>query len=217
MVVFTFSILDKDGRKRFFEKSFLLAEVQPEIVLGMLFLIISNVDVNFQARDLQWRFHTTGNVLPTTRWIELMGKKKFPAAALDPKYKVSIVHIAALSVDPDDEMHLLRKAQIVHLKADKAPTKVSSKYTDFADIFSPKLAAELPENGISNHAIELMDDQQPSYSPIYILGSVKLETLKTYIENNLVNNFIKPSKSPTVASIFSDKKPDGSPRLCVNY
>ena len=52
MVVFTFSVLDKDGRERFFEESFLLADVKPEIVLGMPFLTMSNADVEFQVRNL---------------------------------------------------------------------------------------------------------------------------------------------------------------------
>ncbi len=49
MVVSTFSISDKDSRERFFEKSFLLADVKPDIVLKMLFLTMSNADVDFQA------------------------------------------------------------------------------------------------------------------------------------------------------------------------
>ncbi len=53
MVVFTFSVSDKNGRERFFGESFLLANVRPDIVLGMPFLNMSNTDVNFQARDLQ--------------------------------------------------------------------------------------------------------------------------------------------------------------------
>ncbi len=53
MVVSTFSILDKDGRERFFQKSFLLADFKPDIVLEMPFLTMSNVDIDFQARDLQ--------------------------------------------------------------------------------------------------------------------------------------------------------------------
>ncbi len=52
MVVFTFSILDKDCRGRFFEKSFLLADVKLNVVVEMLFLIMNNADVDFQARDL---------------------------------------------------------------------------------------------------------------------------------------------------------------------
>ncbi len=53
MVVSTFSVLDKDGRKRFFEESFLLADVRLDIVLKIPFLTMSNADVDFKARDLQ--------------------------------------------------------------------------------------------------------------------------------------------------------------------
>ena len=37
MVVSIFSVSDKDGRERFFEESFLLADVKLEIVFEMLF------------------------------------------------------------------------------------------------------------------------------------------------------------------------------------
>ncbi len=53
IIVSTFSILDKDGRERFFEESFLLADVKPDIILRIPCLIMSNTDVNFQAWDLQ--------------------------------------------------------------------------------------------------------------------------------------------------------------------
>ncbi len=53
MVVYTFSVSDKDGRGRFFEESFLLADVSPDIVLRIPILTMSNADVDFQARDLQ--------------------------------------------------------------------------------------------------------------------------------------------------------------------
>ena len=64
-----------------------------------------------------------------------------------------------LNVDLGDKVHLSKKAQIAHLKADKVLIKVLSKYADFVNIFSLKLAAELLEHmGINNHAIELVDD-----------------------------------------------------------
>ncbi len=110
MVVSTFSVLNKDRRKKFFEESFLLADVKPKVVLRMPFLTMSNADVNFQARDLQWRSYTTGDVLLTIRQVELIGKKEFAAAALDPEHEAFIVHVAALSVNLDDEVHPLRKA-----------------------------------------------------------------------------------------------------------
>ncbi len=46
---------------------------------------------------------------------------------------------------------------------------------------------------------------------------MELETLKTYIETHLKTRFIRPSKSPAGASIFSDRKPDRTLRLYVDY
>ena len=53
MVVSIFFILDKNNKEKFFEKSFLLANIKPDIVLEMFFLIMSNADIDFQARNLQ--------------------------------------------------------------------------------------------------------------------------------------------------------------------
>ncbi len=56
-------------------------------------------------------------------------------------------------------MHPSKRAQIVHLKADEALSKLPSEYANFADVFSPKLAAELPEHTrINNHTIEFVVD-----------------------------------------------------------
>ena len=51
----------------------------------------------------------------------------------------------------------------------------------------------------------------------YSLKPVELETLKTYIETNIANGFIRSSKSSIGAPIFFDRKSDRSLRLCVDY
>ena len=107
---------------------------------------------------------------------------------------------------------------MTYLKANKAFIKVCSKYTHFANIFLPKLAIKLfKHKDINNYAIKLVDDCKSSYGLIYSLGLMALKTLKTYIENNLVNGFIKFAKSFIRASIFFDKKPNKSLRLYLNY
>ena len=53
MVISPFFILDKNDKERFFEKSFLLADIKPNMILGILFLTMSNADVDFQAWHLQ--------------------------------------------------------------------------------------------------------------------------------------------------------------------
>ena len=143
-----------------------------------------------------------------------MGKKEFATAALDPESEIFVIHVASLSSDtlPSSsplklDVHSSFRPQISGLIAKEASTKVPAKYLDFADVFSPDLASELPKyNGINDHAIELVDGQQPPYSPIYSLRPVELETLKTYIETNLANGFIRPSKSPAGAPILFNRK-----------
>lgn len=86
-------------------------------------------------------------------------KKKFAIAVLDPENKAFVVYIVVLSINSSDKMYPLRKAQIAYLKADKAATKVPSKYIDFANVFLVKLATKLVEQiEINNHPIELVDD-----------------------------------------------------------
>ena len=147
-----------------------------------------------------------------------MDKKEFVAAALDLESETFVVHVASLSSSPLN-VHPSRRPQISGLITEEAPTTVPAEYSDFADVFSPDLASELPEHtGINDHAIELVDGcQQPPYGPIYSLGPVELETLKAYIETNLANGFIRPSKSPAGAPILFNQKSDGSLRLCVDY
>ena len=75
----------------------------------------------------------------------------------------------------------------------------------------------LDNTGINEHAIELEESKQPPFRPIYSLGPVELEMLKTYIKTDLANGFIRPSKSPAGILIFFDWKPDRSLRFCVDY
>ena len=144
-----------------------------------------------------------------------MGKKEFTATALDPKHEIFVVHIASLnsttlvvslgSIPLNANVHSFRRLQISRLIAEEALTKVSTKYLDFADVFSPDLASKLLKHiRINDHAIELVDGQQPSYEPIYSLGPVELETLKAYIKTNPANGFIKLSKFPASTPILFD-------------
>ena len=128
-----------------------------------------------------------------------------------------MVHVAIWEQE-EILVHSKRQAQVGALLFDKASTKVPAKYSDYSNVFSTENVAELPENTRMNeHAIELEEGKQPLFGPIYSLGSVELETLKTYIKTNLANGFIRPSKSPAGAPILFDRKPDRSFRLCVDY
>ena len=110
----------------------------------MLFLTLSNVDVNFQAQNLQQKSYIIGNVFLTTWQIKLIGKKAFAAAIRNPKHKVFVIYIAALSVNLGDEVQPAQNGQITYRKADKAFFKVLSKHADFTDVFFTKISYRAP-------------------------------------------------------------------------
>ena len=131
----------------------------------------------------------------------------FATATFDLDDEVFVVHIA--SIIPNSDVHPSWRAQIALLKADGVLTFVSSKYTNFADIFSKDLIAKLSGyTGINDYSIYLIERQKLFYKLIYSLGAMEQKTLKTCIENNLTNSFIRPSKSVTSCFILFGKKID---------
>ena len=95
---------------------------------------------------------------------------------------------------------------------------IRAKYSDFSNNFSLNSAVELSEHlGINNHFINLLDNKQPLYGPIYSLGPIELQMLKIYIEANLASSFIRLSKSFISAPILFVRKKNSSFCLCVNY
>ena len=208
---------DKANQVRFFEETFLVANVSPKVVFGMLFLTLSGVDIDFLDQELQYRTYTIKKAFPATRYVELVGKKEFVTVVLDMEYEIFVIHVMVFSSTPLN-IHSSWRPQISGLITEEAPTKVPNKYVEIANVFSPNLTSELPEyTEINNHAIKLVDGQQPPYRPIYSLKPVELETLKAYIKTNLVNGFIRPFKSPADTTILFDRKLGKSLHLCVNY
>ena len=225
MVIANFQVEDKSGRPRFFQETFLVADTKFEVILGMPFLKISNADVAFSEGTLTWKSYTTSKALPTTERVQLVDPKEFVIAALDADSETFVVHVAireqeemAMNPDRKAQIEVQSGAQVGALLFNEAPTEVPAEYSDYSDVFLVENAAELRKNtGMNEHAIELEEGKQPLFGPIYSLGPVELETLKTYIEINLANGFICPSKSPAGAPILFYKKPHESLRLCVDY
>ena len=69
MVIADFQVEDKGSRPRFFQKTFLVADTKFEVVLGILFLKISNTNVAFGEETLMWRSYSTNKALPTTKQV----------------------------------------------------------------------------------------------------------------------------------------------------
>ena len=161
--VTVFLVTDKANWVRFFEKIFLVTNICPEIVFRMLFLILNDADVNFLSRKLRCRTYTTKEALLTIKRIELVGKKEFAIAALDPENETFIVYVASLSsiVLPSSsslDIYPFCRFQIVGLIAEEASTKVLNEYVNFAGVFSPNFVSKLSKySKINDHAIKLVN------------------------------------------------------------
>ena len=233
MIIANFQVEDKSGRPRFFQKTFLMANTQFEVVLVMPFLKISNTDVSFGESTLTWKFYTTNKALLTTEQVQLVNPKKLVIAALDADSKTFVMYVAIqkweeMAMDPDkkaqikaqieDQIKTQSGVQVGVLLFNEAPTEIPAEYSNYSNVFLAENAAELPKNtGMNEHAIKLEKDKQLLFGPIYSLSPIELKTLKTYIKTNLANGFIRPSKSPAGAPIFFDQKPDENFCFCVHY
>jgi hypothetical protein len=69
----------------------------------------------------------------------------------------------------------------------------------------------------TTHTIDLQNESEPPYGPIYKLSESKLEVFCNYLAENMERGWIKKLIFPAGAFILFVKKPDGSLRLCVNY
>ncbi len=217
MDVAAFSLQESLRKVRFFNETFMLADIGMKVVLGMLFLAFSNADIRFGAKRLTWMSYTAAEALPKARQVEMIDKYKFAKTALDGNSEIIGVHVTALEV-PEPAVHPSRALLLAALQLYKAPNEISLEYADYSDVFLFDLAMELPMNtGINKHSIEFVGSKQPPNGLINSLSQVELETLMTYIETHLKTGFIRLSKCPADASILFDKKLDGSLRLCVDY
>ena len=152
----------------------------------------------------------------TTCRVNIIESENFAELAINKDADCFAIHASQVVSANEPSMHQDRQDHIA--RANVARTvNLPSEYIEYFDIFSDSDAAELPSHGPTNHIIDLIDEKQSSYDPIYSLNEVELNTLRGYIETNLTNDFIRPSTSPTGSPILFVKKSDGDLRLCVNY
>ena len=96
-------------------------------------------------------------------------------------------------------------------------SNVSSKYHEFANIFSKTKAKVLTLYHPYNLKINLKEGTQPPVSLIYFLLALEQEALKEFIEKNLNMGFIQPTSSLHNILVLFVKKKDSSLYLYINF
>ena len=142
MILASFQVENKLSRAWFFHETFLLANINAELVLRRSFLTLSNTNRLFLERVLIWRFYTTVKALPTTKQVKLINKKEFIKAALNKNSETYVIHVVILETLLSGLLiYSDRKAQIASLLTKEV--KISAKYFDFSDFFSEEKASVL--------------------------------------------------------------------------
>src|SRR5258708_26949417 len=90
---------------------------------------------------------------------------------------------------------------------------VFSYIDDFRDVFSKEAFDELPLQKPWDHAIDLTPGTELPCSQTFPLSPAEQKELDDFLQENLANGHICPSKSPMGAPVFFIKKKDGS--LCL--
>ena len=87
------------------------------------------------------------------------------------------------------------------------------EFRDFADVFSPKEAEQLPPQRPYDHDIKLLAGKLPPFGPLYLMLRDKLKGLKEWLEGNLRKGFIRPGSSPAASPVLFVSKPGGGLRI----
>ncbi len=96
-------------------------------------------------------------------------------------------------------------------------TDVPAEYHNFADVFSDSLSEKLPEHRPYDLKINIEEGTSSPLGPIYSLSESELKALHEFIDDNLHNGFITPSRSPHGAPVLFVKKKTSELRLCVDF
>src|SRR5258708_819338 len=94
---------------------------------------------------------------------------------------------------------------------------VPAQYHNFRDVFSKEAFDELPPQKAWDHAIDLSPGTELPCSQMFPLSPTEQKELDDFLQENLVNGHICPSKSPMGAPVFFVKKKDGLLHLVQDY
>ncbi len=122
-------------------------------------------------------------------------------------------HIRAMDTPSQQLAQEAQKAEVSQPLKDMVP----AQYHDFRDVFSKEAFDELPPQKAWDHAIDLSPGTELPHSWTFPLSPAEQKELDNFLQENLVNGCIHPSKSPMGAPVFFIKKKDGSLCLMQDY
>ncbi|QRW10290.1 Retrotransposable element Tf2 protein [Ceratobasidium sp. AG-Ba] len=123
--------------------------------------------------------------------------------------------------DPDINWKTLGiswKGRPLTAKAGKDLPAIPEEFMEFIDVFSEELFKKLPEHRSFDCSIDFVEGSDlPKPAKVYPLSPIESRTIKEFIDQELADGKIRPSKSPIASPCFFVKRKDGSLRLVTDY
>lgn len=116
-----------------------------------------------------------------------------------------------------DEDHRRAREVKAQLKTVDPLIILSNEYHDYANVFFKNLTKFLPPHRSSDHKIQLLKSTTSRHDSLYSMSREELETLHTYLHDNLEIDFIRQSKSSISFSLLFVRKSNEDLRVCVDY
>lgn len=150
---------------------------------------------------------------------------------LTKKYDVDTSVTAKTALQPGRNKKQLRKTlgqlhyyikEIGLLQTEETSPKdrlhnIPKEYRKYDKLFAEELETGLPEHSRWDHAIDLIDGTNPTFSKTYPLSPEQLETLKEYITDMLRKGYIRESTSSAGYPVMFVPKKNNKLRLVVDY
>ena len=87
-----------------------MTDTKVEMVLGMFFLKLSNINVLFVEKTLTQRFYTTNYILSNTNQVQIIYETDFIIAVLDADNQIFVLYVA-MQEQKIMFINFIRKAQ----------------------------------------------------------------------------------------------------------
>ncbi len=168
-----------------------------DIILGRPWMLQHHPNIKWNTGEiLQWSescFHTC-----------LSSVQKSPISRSRPssKQKPTALSINSTTVESPEVEH---------------KGEIPLEYRAFQDVFSKRLATQLPPHRPWDCAIHLLPGATLPKGRVYPQSIPEQKAMEEYIQEALQQHFIRPSTSPAASSFFFGAKKDGGLRPCIDY
>ena len=116
-------------------------------------------------------------------------------------------------------LHYVRQVrlELVEDEEENVSIQIPEAYLDLAEVFLEAEASTLLLHRDEDHAIDLEVGKVLSFGSIYSLSAKELQVLRDYLDENLANGFIRPSRSFIGTPVLFTPKGDEGLRLYIDY